>query len=328
MSKKLSIIVPIYNAEKYLKETLDSLVNQTFKDFEIICINDGSLDGSIKILESYQSRYPDLITVYNKINGGIADARNFGVSKVTTPYFGFLDSDDTVESNMLETLYNKAIQEQADIVFCDFYWSYPDYENIVKDGPYANNKEILISMFATLWNKLYRTDFIKGLNINFPTGYRYEDASYLYKLAPYIQRWAYVGIPFVHYRQTAGSITHNHNERVKDMIHVFEDLLNHYKERNFYVMYERELEYLFIRFFLGNSFLRTCQIKDKLDRNKTLDLSYKILNKNFPKWKNSPYLNGSGLKNKYFKTVNAFTYPMYATIFNLYFKLKQDAVFK
>lgn len=326
MSKKVSIIVPIYNAERFLASTLDSLVKQTMQDLDIICINDGSTDTSLNICEQYQAHYPGLIRIFTKPNGGIADARNFGHSKVIGEYFGFLDSDDTVEANMFETLYNQAKTDQADVVFSDFFWSYPDRESIVKDGPYANNKEILTSMFATLWNKLYRTDFIRKLDVDFPTGYRYEDASFLYKITPFIQKWSYVPEPFVHYRQTAGSITHNHNERVKDMIHVFEDILAFYKERKVYDEYKRELEYLFIRFFLGNSFLRTCQIKDKLDRKRTLDLSFKILNDNFPAWKGNPYLNGPGLKNKYYKTVTGFSYPIYASLFTLLYRFKKEAL--
>ena len=142
MTKKISIIVPIYNAERFLSSTLDSLVKQTMHDIDIICINDGSTDKSLEICERYQSQFPELIRIFSKPNGGIADARNFGLSKVIGTYFGFLDSDDTVELNMFETLYNKAIEEKADIVFSDFYWSYPDKEDIVKDGPFLSNKEI------------------------------------------------------------------------------------------------------------------------------------------------------------------------------------------
>jgi len=180
-------------------------------------------------------------------------------------------------------------------------------------------------MFATLWNKLYRTDFVKQLDLHFPDGYRYEDASFLYRLAPFIKKWSYVNEPFVHYRQTVGSITHNHNDRVKDMIYVFNDILTFYKENNLFNDYKVELEYLFIRFFLGNSFLRTCQIKDKNDRIKTLDLSYSILVQNFPNWKSNSYINQGGLKNIYFKLINKTTYKLFATIFtfNYLFKKKK-----
>jgi len=177
-------------------------------------------------------------------------------------------------------------------------------------------------MFATLWNKLYKTEFIKSLTIDFPVGYRYEDASFLYKITPYIKTWAYVHEPFVHYLQREGSITHNHNEKVKDMIHVFEDLLLFYHQRKLYDAYKSELEYLFIRFFLGNSFLRTCQIKDKQDRQRTLDLSYKILNDNFPHWKANTYLKKGGLKDKYYQTITPLTYRMYAQLFHLIYRFK------
>lgn len=326
MPSKVSVIVPIYNASKYLSQTLDSLVNQTLQDIEIICINDGSTDNSESILNEYKRNYPEKIVVYTKLNRGIAHTRNFGLSKVTSEFFGFVDSDDTVELNMFETLYNKAMESSSELVISDFYWSYPDKENIVKDGPYLTNKEILTTMFATLWNKLYKTSFIKELNIDFPEGYRYEDASFLYKMIPYLKKWTYVSIPFVHYRQTAGSITHNHNDRVKDMIYVFKNLFDFYHQRNLFNEYKMELEYLFIRFFLGNSFLRTCQIKDKSDRNITLNLSYKILHENFPDWKNNEYINRPGLRNKYFKTITPLTYKVYAFLFHIIFKFKKEGL--
>lgn len=324
MQVKINIIVPIYNAEKHLAQTLESLVNQTIDSYELILVNDGSNDTSQAIIDEYKIHYPTIIRSYTKVNGGIADARNFGLSKVNSEYFGFVDSDDLVESNMFELLYNNAIEHQSDVVFSNFYWTYPNYEKESKDGPFSTNKEIIIKMFATLWNKIYRTDFINEHEVHFPTGYRYEDASFLYKVSPYIKKWSFVDKAFVHYRQTMGSITHNHNYRVKDMIFVFNDLLKFYQERNLFDTYKVELEFLFIRFFLGNSFLRTCQIKDSNDRKKTLELSYQILSKNFPNWKCNLYLNQGGLKNKYFKTVNKWNYPLYAFIFTLIYRFKKE----
>jgi glycosyltransferase involved in cell wall biosynthesis len=324
MRPKINVIVPIYNAEKHLRQTLESLVHQTIDSFELILVNDGSNDSSQTIIDEYKAKYPSLIRSYIKENGGIADARNFGLSKVESEYFGFVDSDDIVETKMFESLYKQAKLDDSDVVFSNFYWTYPDKETESKDGPYTNNKDILTRMFATLWNKIYRTDFIRSLDIHFPTGYRYEDASFLYKISPFISKWSYVDQAFVHYRQTTGSITHNHNDRVKDMIFVFKDLLDFYQGKNLFDAYKIELEYLFIRFFLGNSFLRTCQIKDPKDRKITLDLSYRILNDNFPNWKGNTYLNQGGLKNKYYKTVNKMTYPIYAFIFTLIYRFKKE----
>lgn len=320
---RISIIVPLYNMESTLSKTLDSLVNQSLKDIEILCIDDGSTDSSPDILKDYQAKYPS-IKVFRKDNGGIASARNFGLSKVKAPYFAFVDSDDTVEPTMMEELYLKAIETKAQLVFCDFWWTYPNQEKIQHDGPYSSQKELLIGMFATLWNKLYDTAWVKSLKIDFPDGYRYEDASFLYKLVPYTSHWAYIRKPFIHYLQREGSITHNHNDKVKDMIHVFEDLLVFYKDRGFYEPYHAELEYLFTRFFLGNSFLRTCQINDKADRINTLNLSYSILNNHFPKWRTNPYLKQRGLKNFVFRLMTKNRYFLLAWLLHHLYSFKKS----
>ena len=121
---KVSIIVPVYNVERYLEKCLDSLVNQTLQDIEIIIVNDSSPDQSQAIIDRYLALYPHLIKSYIKTNGGIADTRNFGISKVTGEYFGFVDSDDYVELTMFEQLYNEAKKQDAQLVSCNFYWKW------------------------------------------------------------------------------------------------------------------------------------------------------------------------------------------------------------
>lgn len=318
---KVSIIVPLYNMEKTIAATLDSLCAQTLKDIEILCINDGSTDASLSILENYQAK-DNRIKIMTKENGGISSARNLGLESVSSPYFAFVDSDDVVEPNMMDKLYQKAVETKAQMVMSDFFWTYPNQEVYQKDGPYSNNQELLIGMFATLWNKLYDTKWIKSLNIEFPIGFRYEDASFLYKLIPHLNRWEYIDEAFVHYIQREGSITHTHNDKVKDMIYVFEDLHDYYSKNDLLKAYQTELEYLFTRFFLGNSFLRTCQIKDKEDRHKTLDLSYSILTKHFPNWKKNPYLKRKGLKNLVFRNMSQRKYYTLAWILNKVYSLK------
>jgi glycosyltransferase involved in cell wall biosynthesis len=318
---KVSIIVPLYNMEKTIAATLNSLCAQSYQDIEIICVNDGSTDTSLSILESYQAK-DERIKIITKSNGGISSARNVGLEAVTTDYFMFVDSDDIVEANYVEKMLNKAIETNAQMVISDFYWTYPKKEVYQKDGTFLNNKELLVGMFATLWNKLYDTQWVKSLNLSFPEGYRYEDASFLYKLIPHLERWAYVNEAFVHYIQREGSITHTHNDKVKDMIYVFEDLHNYYQDNRHLAEYQNELEYLFIRFFLGNSFLRSCQIKDKQDRIKTLNLSYSILNKHFPTWKKNSYLKRKGLKNLVFRAMSRKKYFILASILHKAYQLK------
>ena len=117
MKYKVSIIVPVYNVEKYIEECLDSLVNQTLKDIEIICINDASLDNSLNILKNYKKKYPGLIKVIDlKKNVCLGGARNKGLDIARGEYISFVDSDDYVDVNMCEKLYNHANKHEADIV--------------------------------------------------------------------------------------------------------------------------------------------------------------------------------------------------------------------
>ncbi|MBE6107672.1 MAG: glycosyltransferase family 2 protein [Erysipelotrichaceae bacterium] len=320
---KVSVIVPVWGVEKYLDKCLDSLVHQTIP-VKVIVVNDSSPDQSQLIIDRYKESYPDLIDAYIKPNGGIADVRNYGLSKVNTPYFGFLDSDDYAEPDMFEKLLNAIEKEEADVAVSQFYWEYSETNKTLGlDGPYEAGKQMMVSQMATLWNKLYRTDWIGTVPLQFPTGYRYEDAYFLYCLAPFVRKVVFVEEPFVHYVQREGSITHNHNEKVKDMVHVFESILDFYRKNNLYEQYKCELEYLFTKFFLGNSFLRSVQIKEKKLRDETLEMSYRVLFENFPEYMKNSYLKTlPGLKNRYFSLVRKWNYPLFAMVFRVAMKFK------
>ena len=313
----LSVIVPCYNGEKFIGRCLESLVNQTLKDMEIIVINDGSTDNSQDIIDSYANKYHN-IKAYKIPNSGIADARNFGVSKVETPYFGFLDCDDYTDVTMFEKMYNKAIETNAQVVVSNFYWVKGKKKKLEKEGPYNTGKDMLIHLFAVLWNKIYDTAFVRSTNIRFPSGNRYEDAYFLYCLAPNIERLAFVDEAFVHYVQHDNSITHNNNEEVKNMITIFDNILNYYAHTNRYDEYHDELEYLHIKFFLGNSFLRSARIDDKQDRDYTIQLGWNMLNDEFPDWHHNHYLKElPGLKNLYFRMVYDWNVMLFAYLFRI-----------
>lgn len=313
----LSVIVPCYNGEKFIGRCLESLVNQTLQDIEIIVINDGSTDNSQDIIDSYANKYHN-IKAYKIPNSGIADARNFGVSKVETPYFGFLDCDDYTDVTMFEKMYNKAIETNAQVVVSNFYWVKGKKKKLEKEGPYNTGKDMLIHLFAVLWNKIYDTEFVRSTNISFPSGNRYEDAYFLYCLAPNIERLAFVDEAFVHYVQHENSITHNNNEEVKNMITIFDNILNYYAHTNRYDEYHDELEYLHIKFFLGNSFLRSARIDDKQDRDYTIQLGWNMLNDEFPDWHHNHYLKElPGLKNLYFRMVYDWNVMLFAYLFRI-----------
>ena len=177
----ISIIVPIYNASKYLKKCLDSLVNQTKKELEFILINDGSTDDSESIIKSYND---SRIKYFKRSNHGIGKTRNFGISKSTGKYIMFLDSDDYLEVNACEVLYKKIDKEMLDLVVCDFYRVVNDSKIIEKIASFKNtslkdNPNLLLNVNLAPWNKIYRSDLIKDNKIKFIEDLKYEDAPFV-----------------------------------------------------------------------------------------------------------------------------------------------------
>ena len=319
--KKLSVIVPCYNAEKYISKTLDSLVNQTLDNFEVIVINDGSTDNSLNIINSYKEKYPHIIKVHNQKNKGIAATRNVGLDLVTGEYIGFLDSDDNASYDMFEKMYNKAKEKDLEIVVSNFTWIYPDSERLEKEGPYKPGKDMMINLFAVLWNKIYKTSFIKETGIRFPDGNRYEDACFLYCLASQVKKIDFIDESFVNYVQVSTSITHTNNDQVKNMITVFNIIYDYYVNNGLFDEYKDELEYIHIKFFLGNSFLRSALIDDKEDRVNTILLGWNLLNDKFPKWYKNKYLKSlGGLKNKYFSVVRRWNIMIFAWLYRIFNK--------
>lgn len=137
---KISIIVPVYNTEKYLKKCLDSLINQTFKDIEIVIINDGSTDNSEKIIKEYEQKYSDKIKSYKKENGGLSSARNYGISKANGEYIAFVDSDDYVDLEVFDKL-KEEINKKIDLIKIKLITVNNKYEQIKKiDGPVFKEK--------------------------------------------------------------------------------------------------------------------------------------------------------------------------------------------
>lgn len=310
---KVSIIVPVYNVEKYLDRCLDSLVNQTLQEIEIIVINDSTPDQSQIIIDKYMNLYPNKVFSYIKPNGGLSDARNYGMSKMKGDYFGFVDGDDYVEYSMFEKLYERATQEEADVTTCDFYWTYPNRLQRATDGPYTNERELLTKMMPTVWNKLYKKSWFDSLDIKFPVGLRYEDSSFSIRLAPFIRKLAYVNEPLVYYVQRQDSITYTQNSKVGDMLTVFNDIFEFYQKHNLYDQYQSELEYLTLKYFLGSSFLRAAQIQDKNTRKAILKEGWDLLNKRFPMWRKNQYLlSQKDKKHLYYRYTNKSIYDALA----------------
>ncbi|MBQ7137086.1 MAG: glycosyltransferase [Bacilli bacterium] len=315
----ISVIVPVYNSEEYLEKCLKSLVNQTLKDIEVIIINDGSTDGSQSIIDNFESVYPKIIKSYNmKKNSGLGFVRNFGISKATKEYVAFVDSDDYVDEDMFEIMYNKATEDKSEIVECDFIWEFPNKNNIDSGSFYDNVKDMLIKVRVMACNKIYNISWLKKVNPQFAVGLKYEDVLFTYQYVPYVKKVSFVKEPFYHYVQRSNSLANYQTKRVADMYEILSQVLSFYKDKKIYNKYKTELEYLFIRYLLGSSYKRACKIKNNRDKKEVLNKGWKFLNDTFPNWKKNKYLNKSGLKNKYFKLMNKPLYKFNSILFKIW----------
>jgi len=315
---KVSVIVPIYNVEKYLEKCINSLLSQTLEDIQIILVNDGSKDNSGNIAKEYEKNNKDRVIYVEKENGGLSDARNYGLKYATGDFIAFLDSDDYIEKNAYEEMYNKAIEENVDYVECDFIWEFPNKIRVDKQYPYKNKKEMLSFVRVVAWNKLIKRQLITDNNLEFPKGLRYEDVEFTYKLIPFVNKFAYVNKPFIHYVQREGSIANVQNERTAEIFTVLDNVIEFYKKNNIYEKYRDELEYNYARYLLCSSLKRMCKIKDKSIREKLLTESWERLNSNFPNWKENVILKTVNIgKNKYMRTVNKSTYKIYSKILEI-----------
>ncbi len=184
---KVSIIVPVYNVEKYLSKCLESLINQTLKDIEIICVNDGSIDNSLDILKNFAQKDPR-IKIIDKQNEGVAIARNIALEQATGEYIGFVDSDDYIDLDYFEKLYNTATKNNSDIAVTSIlkHKKYFDKYNVrYSEEQVAENIQEKIKLcgdkkhfFFYAWNKIYKTDLIKNNKIKFSEGQIYEDVMF------------------------------------------------------------------------------------------------------------------------------------------------------
>jgi glycosyltransferase involved in cell wall biosynthesis len=231
MNPKVSIIVPIYNMEKYLSRCLDSLLSQSLKSIEIITVNDGSTDSTQEILETF-TRIDSRIKVIQKNNGGVSSARNEGIKAANGDYIGFVDPDDWVNSHMYETMYNTAINENVDVVMCSYIrefgthskdkiYDLPEKLRYEQDEVKSNvmrrligplNEELgnpeLLDAWGTVWSKLYRKEIIKENNVLFVDLWEIgtnEDSLFNIHVFYHAKSFVFLNTPFYHYWKANGS---------------------------------------------------------------------------------------------------------------------------
>lgn len=310
---KVSIIVPVYNVYPYLDKCLDSLVNQTLGDIEIIVVNDGTKDQSQEIIDRYAKKDKRIVALKKK-NGGLSDARNYGLKYAKGEYISFIDSDDYVDVTMIEKMYQKAKSENFDLVECDCYWEYPD-KLVLDQSRILDNYFVDIRVMA--WNKLYKRRLLEKTGILFPKGLQYEDISFCYQLLPYVKKIGYVDEALYYYIQRDTSIANTANSKVRQVYDNIQLVLRFYREKGFYKKYEKELEYVTMKLILGRNFYRICALKDRKLRKQYLEEGYHMLEENFPNWKENHYLQSrNDIHHRYYKHLNLFTYKLSSIIFH------------
>lgn len=212
MAKPVSVIVPVYRTEPYLRRCVDSLLAQTLTDIEIIVVNDGSPDNSQRIIDEYQEKHKGKVKGYSKANGGLGSARNFGIEAAAGEYIGFVDSDDYVRPDMFEKMYRKATELEADLVICDF--SFVDEDgNLTATTGIVHHADLPLESktFAHKYgrteacNKLYRRDLFLRTGIRYPKG-RFEDYPTTALMIEAAKKVAYVDEPLMYYVRRRGSI--------------------------------------------------------------------------------------------------------------------------
>lgn len=247
MSVKVSVIVPVYNCEKYIRECIESLINQTLKECEFIFVNDGSIDKSKEIIEEYASK--DIrIKLINQKNGGVSVARNTGLANAIGEYIGFVDGDDYIEKDYYENLYNSANENSCEIVICNWKSELKDNGNRL-NLPFEKNKVldkkyiekniyqyfIQFEGMNSVWNKIFRSELIKKYNIKFPVGIKLgEDAIFNIKAFAHLNSCFYLDYNGYFYRPVEGSATNDifKNDYFKAAIDEYNKAPKEYSEWN------------------------------------------------------------------------------------------------
>ena len=329
---KISIIVPVYNVEKYLKKCLDSIINQTLADIEIIIVNDESPDNSYKIINLYESM-DKRIKVVNRKNGGLSMARNSGLSVATGEYIGFVDSDDWIELEMFEKMYDPASKYSADIVICDYNMVFDKYieksilgiETDVIDidvlgiKQYFDKYQFIYKHGDQAWNKIYKREFVRKFGIVFEKNSEIFSEDKLFNLYCLlnVKRICTLDSSFYNYLQREGSLMYegkpNHTKRLMTLLDRF------YRKAQFYNKH-KDIETIFPELILqliGNTVFN----KFKIEKLGLLKVSDDLKNVNMFKFF-KPSMRHLMVSSNSFK-LRVFSFLLYNNLFILFLLLKK-----
>jgi len=290
---KVSIIVPIYNVEQYLAKCIESLIQQTYQNIEILLVNDGSKDNSEKIMQEYSDK-DNRIVCLNKVNGGLSDARNYGLKHATGQYCLFIDSDDWLAEHAVEACVNKVNQTGAEVVAFDMIYVYPDRETFATGGNFdvlsfkENPEVVLINNSAC--NKMFKTALFE--NIEFPKGLWYEDLATIPIVLSKASSVAKVNDGLYYYLQRESSIAHTINSKVFDIYKAIRMVENAFENTSLSV----QIPKLYVEHGLNLTTIRI--INDADDVIKYWKMNNQHLDEYFPSWRTYKSFEGYSMKSK------------------------------
>lgn len=310
---KISIIIPVFNTEKYIEKCIDSLINQTLKEIEIIVLNDGSTDSCNDRLKKYDD---SRIVYINKDNEGISITRNKGIDLATGEFITFVDSDDYIDITFCEKMYNKAKKDNCDVVMCDYY---NKEDNLYvkkkifdfKDSLLKDNPSIINEINLGPCNKIYKSTLILDNNIKFPENTKYEDAPFVVSALSNAAKIGKVNEPLSYFNVHLGSQTTTRDEKIFDIFKIIELVRNILKDNiNEYNINKLTIDTLI------NYAVQCRYIEDKVMRVKFIDEVYCYLETNIPNWKiNDNFVHLSIMKKLVLK--NKILLKIYCTIYLL-----------
>ena len=294
---QISVVVPIYNVGPYLNRSLGTLIEQTFTDFEVLCVNDGSTDDSADIIQQFVERDPRFKRL-DKQNGGLSDARNFGFKQVNAPYVMFLDSDDFFEPDMLELSFKRMVEDQLDLVIFDYNQVFDETKFVESihlpfEFDRVYDPRIDKSLFAYVnnaaWNKMYRTDLFKQNNLEYPFGYRHQDLGTTFRYLSYCERVGFIQKPLYNYRaDRPNNITQQVDHKIDHILDMVKLNIVFFKDRNLFEAYYEELKYLSVINLLY-SFRKLTQFTNQRFVFDFIDQTFGLIKKNFSDFPKAKY---------------------------------------
>ena len=310
---KVSIIVPVYNTSKYLNGCIKSLLQQTLEDIEIILINDGSTDESESIIKKYKDKRFKYIS---KKNEGIGKTRNLGIDTATGEYLSFIDSDDYIEPNFCEVMYEKAIKDKCDIVICDYY----EYHNYglkeirfptFKDASLKENPDILNMVNLGPCNKIYKRSLFKNKENRFVENLKYEDAPLVVKLLLSAKKIGKIDDCLAHYVIHENSETTTRDSRIFDILKITDIMVNDLKKYDY--LHNAMINIAVM--VLTDYTIQQRYINDSELRNKFIDMVFQYLDELDHNWKKCNYLKKFNWLKRKVKSSKILT-KVYCSIYN------------